>query len=341
MEGAGATRDNAGAFFGDSWFMGVNLAKAVEVEFPNWSITGAVKNNSASYPKAFLNSYCGSRSGRVRPAGFNAWMVATLPNGGKMLAIGHNTEEGNTKLLLTTAGDGSLGKDYQQAWRSTSGRASKGVDRPMQFVEYYSANGVIDAMNSQHNHYLRLYDSWPSLHFWRKMFTMHEGIVFTEMYLYLRETGNLESFAGSGKPESLHQFLRRFLKTCLHPLAGDHTSVQSPPTKVSTTGAPLARPTCRGPKRNMETDGGHIHGNQTNLRKGKGGLAAPCPVRKACMVCKSLDKRLPNGSFPMTHCYCEYCDGFVHGRGAGKRYDGCWEYHICNKFTGLRKSGEL
>lgn len=118
---SGATAANRGAFFSDGWFTSVKLAVAMEKLLPGYSLTGIIKNNSSGFPIAFLRNYCASKSGRIRKAGFNAYMTSTLPNGTKMLAIGHNTEEGATKFLLTTAGDGKLGKDYVQSWISGEG----------------------------------------------------------------------------------------------------------------------------------------------------------------------------------------------------------------------------
>ena len=117
----------------------------------------------------------------VRAAGFNAYMTTKLADGTTVLAIGHNSEENTVRMLLSTAGDGKLGKCYWQEWKGTDGRGSKAVDRPMQFVEYYKQSAVIDGMNRQHNRHLRLCDSWPTPLFFRKTMTMHEGIVFAGM----------------------------------------------------------------------------------------------------------------------------------------------------------------
>lgn len=338
---AGGTKVNKGELHGDGWFTSVKLAQAMAIEFPGWSVTGIVKNNSAGFPKAFLTSFCGSRSGHIRPAGFNAWMTCKLPDGTIMLAIGHNTEEGATKLLLSTAGTGACGQDYVQSWNTASGKAHKSVARPEQFTNYYRVNGVIDSLNRQHNFEVRLFDSWPVKDFWKKNFTKHEGIVFTEMYLCMRQNGYLESFTGSsGEVESVLQFLDRFIGAVLKPVKVS-TVVLPSPVKRDSVGRPLPRPTSRGEKRNLSMDGAHSHGNMKKAKKG-GGLMA---IRGACQVCVQQKRRMKDRqkSLPQTRNYCEYCEAFVHGRRAGRAgsaFNGCWDFHIHHKVHGMYRSGE-
>ena len=71
-------------------------------------------------------------------------------------------------------------------------------------------------------------------------------------------------------------------------------------------------------------------------------------VKKACAVCKQQDRRMDDKQkgFPLTENYCESCDGWVHGRGAGGartagQYDGCWDYHLVNCVRGLKHSGDM
>jgi len=339
---SGATVVNRGAFFSDGWFTSVKLAVAMEKLLPGYSLTGIIKNNSSGFPIAFLRNYCASKSGRIRKAGFNAYMTSTLPNGTKMLAIGHNTEEGATKFLLTTAGDGKLGKDYVQSFISGDGeRGSKGVDRPSQFVTYYRRNGVIDSFNRQHNHELRLFETWPVKQFWKKNFVKHEGIVFTEMYCMMRQNGYLESFTGGGgEVESLLQFLDRFIGVTLK------EKYKSPiinlaPAKKTAAGRPITRPTAkRGRGRGVDADGAHEHGG---FKRPKKGSSTFTQGRGACRVCVKFDRRMQDKQkgFPQTSNYCEYCQAFVHGRGAGVKYNECWQHHIDNKCEGMYRAGEL
>ena len=69
-------------------------------------------------------------------------MLCEQPRSGKkVMLIGHNSEEGPTKTLLTTAGDGTDGLDHVQSWLSVSSfdeeRGSKCVARPTQLCRYF------------------------------------------------------------------------------------------------------------------------------------------------------------------------------------------------------------
>ena len=346
-EGSGGAKINAGEIFCDGWFTGMQLIEALEIEFPYWSVTGILKNNSAGSPLSFLQAYCASRPDRIRAAGFNAFMLGQTKSGKtKVLSISHNTEEGKTKTMLSTAGDCSLGMDYVQSWASKhGGKGTKSVERPNNFVKYFQANGVIDAMNSKHNHELRLFDSWPAKKYFVKKFCQNEGLVFTEMYLQHRQNGMLESMQGTGVTETLMQFLDRFCGKHLKPIRAAPTKVAASPVK-SPQGQPTPKAGSKGSKRDQPSvDGLHQARPKSTPKKVKKGGGHGYYVKQAsgaCKVCKQQGRKTKaqGGRVPDTVTYCEYCDGFVHGRNAGPGFNDCWEHHLKHKAPGLYHSGK-
>jgi len=84
MELAGATKDNRGNYFCDSWFTSMALIEAAAVEFPKWSITGVVKHNGAAThtPPLHTHTHPETGPGQRRPprSGFRTVRVPARPH---------------------------------------------------------------------------------------------------------------------------------------------------------------------------------------------------------------------------------------------------------------------
>ena len=159
----------------------------------------------------------------------------------------------------------------------------------------------------------------------------------------MRQNGWTASNAGKQESETLKQFLNRFALAHLKPVT-NVAIVESAQPIASPDGTTQPTPTTRGAKRGVPSDGGHAHESRTKASKGNS--LARVPEKKACLVCKHQKRRMDDKqkSWPMTKTYCGFCEGFVHGRNAGGadgRFNGCWDFHLKNCISGLRKSGEL
>ena len=361
MKDAGANKDNVGNFFGDAWFASMGVVEAAHKHFPGWSITGIVKNNSAGFPKAFLDDYCESRSNRIRRAGFTAYLSYKTVSGIEVMACAHKRTQESTTMMITTAGSCNLGKQYTQTFMADDGlgRVQKQVDRGEVFGEYFDVSGTIDHINRQAAFELRLWDCWAPRKFWRKYFISQEGLIFTDMYLMYRANRRVESAQGTGLIETLKEFLDRVMGSILPQWDqvhrnGNTLGVPSPqPTRpgspifLQSPSSPNAKNRgSRGTKRAaVDLDGDHAPDSEVvemKRRKSGSGSAYPKNVRKTCSVCKQRGIRMndKNRTFPQTMMRCRHCNAHVHGRNE-PGYPACWHYHLHNKVKGMSNSGDM
>ena len=355
MKKAGASKDNDDNFFGDAWFPSVGLVEAVEVEFPGWTVTGMMKNNSAGFPVGFLDELCVSRHNKIVKAGHNKFMLGWTRSGKTaMMACAHKYTEKSTKLLLTTAGDCSLGKHHTQMFNDTDGvrKRSNPVERPQVHCEFFGTAGVIDHVNSQTGHELRLYQEWPAKTFWKKLFVYHEGCVLADMYLQHRENKVLESMQETGRTETIVEFPDRLLLS-IKPIKRSGLGVPASPAPGTPVSSPVSPRRSvmpgmiRGKRRsNVLDDGDHCHcrGSPTKVvRRTTSATGTWQKVqRKSCLVCKAQGTRMndKNNNFPQTQSQCGHCHGFVHGPNE-PGYPNCWNYHLHNSVAGLTNSGDM
>ena len=219
LHNAGARKENSGNAFGDAHFVGVGCVKAMEVEFPLWSITGIVKNNAAGFPFKFLEVRCRSRPDRIRKAGFNQCMLGSTKSGlTPILAIAHKCNQDSAKIFIS---DCSLGVDCVHRWFLQTGeRIQQGVSRPDSCCRFCHHANIIDNINRFLGHELDLARSWPvngtdpGAGFWKKSFTHWEATIFTDCCLHMRRHGKLEIMPDCG-PENIREFLDRFIGIAL------------------------------------------------------------------------------------------------------------------------------
>ena len=229
------------------------------------------------------------------------------------------------------------------------------VERPQVYCEFFGTAGVIDHINSQTGHELRLYQEWPVKTFWKKLFVYHEGCVLTDMYLLHRENKSLESMQQTGRTETIVEFLDRLLLS-IKPIKKSGLGVPPSPTPAR-PGTPVSSPVSvrralmpgmiRGKKRsNVMDDGDHCHFRQSPkkvVRRTVSGTGYWDKVqRKSCLVCKAQGTRMEdkNKHYPQTQSQCRHCQGFVHGPNE-PGYPNCWNYHLHNTVAGLSNSGDM
>ena len=231
-----------------------------------------------------------------------------------MMACAHKHTEKSTKLLLTTAGDCSLGKHCTQMFNDTDGvrKRSNPVERPQVHCEFFGTAGVIDHVNSQTGHELRLYQEWPAKTFWKKLFVCHEGCVLADMCPQHRENKVLESMQETGRTETIVEFPDRLLLS-IKPIKRSGLGVPASPAPGTPVSSPVSprRPAMpgmiRGKRRsNVLDDGDHCHrrGSPTKVvRRTTSATGTWQKVqRKSCLVCKAQGTRMndKNKNFPQT-----------------------------------------
>lgn len=338
MKRAGATADNEGNFFGDTAFVSMDVIQGVLEHFPGWSVTGPIKSNNCSrIPRDFLLDLSKSRHGDIKRGGTHHIMT-TQVGGRTVMLIAHKYNEDSTKLLISTAGDTSMGKYKQSYVDDENVRHDRFVDRLNTVIRYFDVCNVIDITNHLAANE-RLLDSWPGVGFWVKMFIAFEGRVMVDWYRAASvNPPALQSMQRTGRTETFDQFVKRFCNECLEPVRG---SVDASFAVRSTP--PQRKRLKLDPDFQVKLNGIHEEGHHLRApaRGRDGHIVGGTVERKACVVCKAQGRRMPSGrEFPKTTTYCRACKGFVHGRGI-KGYEDCWDDHLITHFDGLYYSGDL
>lgn len=338
MRGSGATKDNTGHYYGDTAFVSLDLISAAAEHFPGWSVTGIIKaNNCKNVPYQFLRDLCESAHGRIVKGGTNHFMTTTLEGGIKVALIAHKWCEERTVVIISTAGDFSMGEDYVQHWRDGEHEYTSEIRRPSTVSRFYRFSGRIDTMN----HYLALLKirtKWPTRSFWKKMSVWYEGHHVVEWYLAARQSGKLRSGTrGDGRgdhPETLMQFVKRVICTLLRP---DPKLVKLTVHDTVFQSEHEDRVPVRVP------NGMHAPGRKlSNTKKHKDGLVRVSFSRKTCEVCRAMNRRMNDKQrgYPQTMTFCRHCDGFVHGPDADG-YPDCWKHHLLHRIDNLYHSGDM
>lgn len=353
LESSGASSANTGNAFGDAWFPSMELVEAMEIEFPGWSITGPMKNNTAGFPVRSPKAHAKSIPGRTRKGGFNAFMVTTSRSGAtQVMAIAHKHNQRDTVIFLATAGDCSMGKDHEHNFTDIYGdRVKEGVARPEVCCRFFATASVIGNRNSYAGHDLNLTASWPignattGWAFWRKSYIHWDGMHFVDMYLHLRANGKLESMCG-GRAESILEFLDRFPGVVLKPAINHQVTTPGAVVHSPRHNTVQPRTAKRGVKRkSIAPDGQHEPGVDpaapVRIFTEAGGRAKHKKRSRPCKVCEKNGRKMDdkNKSKPCTTIYCTHCKGYVHGRPQPGFAD-CWDLHLREHTPGLAHSGD-
>lgn len=347
LEAAGYTGDSRANYHGDSKFGSVALVRALADVFPKIGATAVVKTACKGFPKAYISTFLESQHGNIKPAGTHVFLYATFKNQHGdvryMIAAGHKYKEQSIQMVISTHKGLYPGPDYHQRHveYGVHGKVhvTKPIPRPTMFTRYFLAAGVIDNINRHSQHDLRLWASWPVRHFWKKVFIDYEMRPFTDMYMLLRSTGRLYSFEGSPEPESLLQFLNRFLKCLLPPSTrAEPGAGKVPMVEVGRPHLSEQSPEPHGSRKRKTPPGANLGHTQCHAKPRPG--SAQKYRKGACQVCKHRRTKLENGNYPETRNVCSRCQNFVHGHDPTGRYPTCWTDHLMTCTPGLVHSGE-